>query len=429
MTQKLDKLDPLTVRNLSKAGRYGDGGKLWLIVNENGAKRWAFIYRSKPAGAKGRGRLREMGLGSFTDVSLKKARLKAARCRDWLDDGKDPIAEARKEAAPTFGVLADKLIATREASLRSEKSVARIKRALGENGYAQSLRPLQVDQIGTEEVLAVLHPIWLTKRGTAPNVRAYIKDVLDAAAAQGFRNGDNPARWDGHLKHLLAPPKKLSRGHHAAMPYAELAGFIADLRQREATAALALEFLILTAARSGEVLGARWDEIDLAAKLWTIPADRMKAGREHRVPLSRRALEILNDLAKAKTGSYVFAGPKGGRDGENAPLSNMAFSALLQRMKREVTTHGFRSAFRDWAGSVSTFPRELAEEALAHRVGDETERAYRRRDALEKRAKMMEVWASFLAAPRLERVDAAAGWADAIRDRARPSAETETERL
>jgi integrase len=395
MVQRLDKLDPLTVKNLTKSGRYGDGGKLWLIVNRNGAKRWAFIYRSKPAGAKGRGRLREMGLGSFADVSLKKARQKAVRCRDWLDDGKDPITEARKEEAPTFGALADKLIATREASLRSDKSVARLKRALGENGYAKALRPLPVDEIGTEQVLGVLSPIWLTKRGTAPNVRAYVKDVLDAAAAKGFRSGDNPARWDGHLKHLLAPPKKLARGHHAAMAYVDVPAFMAELRGREATAALALEFLILTAARSGEVLGARWGEIDLAGKLWTIPPARMKAGREHRVPLGERALKILAGLTEARTGSHVFAGPKPGKDSDNGPLSSMAFAMLLRRMKRDVTTHGFRSAFRDWAGSASTFPRELAEEALAHAVGDETERAYRRRDAIEKRRKLMEAWANY----------------------------------
>jgi integrase len=225
-------------------------------------------------------------------------------------------------------------------------------------------------------------------------VRAYVKDVLDAAAAKGFRSGENPARWDGHLKHLLAPPKKLARGHHAAMAYADLPAFMGELRRREATAALALEFLILTAARSGEVIGAGWSEIDLKAKLWTVPAARMKAGREHRVPLSDRAVEILTDLADAKTGSYVFAGPKPRKD-DNGPLSSMAFAMLLRRMKKDVTTHGFRSAFRDWAGSASTFPRELAEEALAHAIGDETERAYRRQDALQKRSKLMQAWANY----------------------------------
>lgn len=396
MARELDKLDPQTVRNLTKPGRYGDGGKLWLIVNDNGKKRWAFLYRSKPAGAKGRGRLREMGLGSLIDVSLKKARQKAAQCRDWLDDGKDPIAEARKEAAPTFGAMADRLIATREMSLRSDKSLARLKRALGESGYAKALRPMQVDEIKTEQVLAVLKPIWLTIPGTAPTVRAYIKDVLDAATARGFRDGVNPATWDGHLKHLLAPAKKLTRGHHAAMAYADVPEFIIELRSRDATAALALEFLILTAARSGEVIGARWSEFDLAAKVWSLPGERMKSGRPHRVPLGKRAVEILTDMAEAKTGSYIFPGPKPGKDGDNAPLSSMAFAMLLRRMKRDgVTTHGFRSAFRDWAGSVSQFPRELAEEALAHVIGNDAERAYRRGDALEKRRKLMDAWANY----------------------------------
>ena len=396
MAQALDKLDPLTVRNLTKAGRYGDGGKLWLVVNDNGKKRWAFIYRSKPAGARGRGRLREMGLGSLIDVSLKKARAKAAQCRDWLDDGKDPIAEARKEAAPIFGVMADRLIATRETSLRSDKSLARLKRALGESGYAKALRPMQVDEIGIEQVLAVLKPIWLTKPGTAPTVRAYIKDVLDMATVQGFRSGANPAIWDGNLKHLLAPAKKLSRGHHAAMAYVDVPEFVIELRCRDAVAAVALEFLVLTAARSGEVIGARWSEIDLAAKVWSLPGDRMKSGRPHRVPLSKRALGILTDMAETRSGSYIFPGPKAGKDGDNAPLSSMAFAMLLRRMKRDgVTTHGFRSAFRDWAGSVSQFPRELAEEALAHVIGNDAERAYRRSDALEKRRKLMEAWTNY----------------------------------
>lgn len=395
MVQRLDKLDALTVRNLAKPGRYGDGGKLWLVVSANGAKRWAFIYRSKPAGAKGRGRLREMGLGSIVNVSIKKARQKAAECRDWLADGKDPIAEARREAAPTFGVIADRLIATRETALRSDKSVARLNRALGANGYVKALRPMQVDEIGTEQVLAVLRPIWRTIPGTAPTVRAYVKDVLDAAA-QGFRNGANPATWDGHLEHLLAPAKKLSRGHHAAMAYADVPDFITELRARDATAALALEFLILTAARSGEVTGAQWTEVDLKAKVWNLPGDRMKSGRPHRVPLSERAVAILTSMPEVKTGNYVFAGQKQGKDGGNAPLSNMAFSMLLRRMTPDkVTTHGFRSAFRDWAGSVSPYPRELAEEALAHAVGNDTERAYRRDDSLEKRRIMMKAWASY----------------------------------
>lgn len=398
MAKQLDKLDPRTVQNLTKPGRYGDGGKLWLIVNDNGKKRWAFLYRSKPTGAKGRGRLREMGLGSFIDVNLKKARQKAAQCRDWLDDGKDPITEARKDAAPTFGVMADRLIATRETSLRSDKSLARLKRALGENGYTDALRPVQVDEIGTEQVLAVLKSIWLTKPGTAPTVRAYIKDVLDAATARGFRDGANPATWDGHLKHLLAPAKKLSRGHHAAMAYADVPAFIAELRDRDATAAVALEFLVLTAARSGEATGAQWSEIDLAAKVWSLRGERMKSGRPHRVPLSERVVEILTSMAESKTGSFIFPGPKRGENGDSAPLSSMAFSMLLRRMKRDgVTTHGFRSAFRDWAGSASQFPRELAEEALAHVIGTDAERAYRRNDALEKRRKLMEAWANYCA--------------------------------
>jgi integrase len=214
---------------------------------------------------------------------------------------------------------------------------------------------------------------------------------LDAAKAKGFREGENPARWRGHLDHLLPKPSKLARGHHPAMPYEKVAGFVAQLRKREASAALALELCILTAARSGEILGMRWPEIELDKKIWTVPADRMKAGREHRVPLSSRAITILRQLERMKAGEFVFPGHARGK-----PLSNMAMEMVLRRMKIDnATVHGFRSSFRDWAGNVSNFPREVTETALAHVIGDKAEQAYRRSDALEKRRKLMEAWTSF----------------------------------
>jgi integrase len=253
------------------------------------------------------------------------------------------------------------------------------------------LRAKPVDTIGTDDVLAILKPIWTTKAETASRVRGRIEKVLDAAKAKGFREGENPARWRGHLDHLLPKPSKLARGHHAAMPYEIVAAFVGDLREREATAALALEFCILTAARSGEVLGARWPEFDLDKKIWTVPANRMKAGREHRVPLSARAVSILKQLEKIKTGEFVFPG-----QARNRPLSNMAMEMVLRRMKIEnATVHGFRSSFRDWAGNVSSFPREVTETALAHVIGDKAEQAYRRSDALDKRRKLMEAWAAY----------------------------------
>jgi integrase len=262
------------------------------------------------------------------------------------------------------------------------------------------LRAKPVDTIATDDVLAVLKPIWTTKAETASRVRGRIEKVLDAAKAKGFREGENPARWRGHLDHLLPRPSKLARGHHAAMPYEGVAAFIAELRKREATSAMALELCILTAARSGEILGMRWAEIDLDKKIWTVPAGRMKAGREHRVPLSPRAVAIVRQLEKLKAGDFVFAG-----QARNKPLSNMAMEMVLRRMKIEdATVHGFRSSFRDWAGNVSSFPREITETALAHVIGDKAEQAYRRSDALEKRGKLMVAWASYCEPKKTENV-------------------------
>ncbi|WP_407123201.1 tyrosine-type recombinase/integrase [Bradyrhizobium sp. STM 3561] len=282
---------------------------------------------------------------------------------------------------------------TRESNgalgFRNEKHKAQWKSTL--ETYAASLRAKPVDTISTDDVLAALKPIWTTKAETASRVRGRIEKVLDAAKAKGFREGENPARWRGHLDHLLPKPSKLARGHHPAMAYEQLPAFIADLRLREATAALALEFCILTAARSGEVLGMLWSEIDFDKKTWTVPAKRMKAGRQHRVPLSSRAVAILRQLEKLKTSDFVFAGQK-----RNRPLSNMAMDMMLRRTKvGDVTVHGFRSSFRDWAGNVSSFPREIVETALAHVIGDKAEQAYRRSDALDKRRKLMEAWAAY----------------------------------
>jgi len=262
--------------------------------------------------------------------------------------------------------------------------------------YAAPLRSKPINEIGTDDVLGVLTPLWQSKSETTSRLRGRIERVLDAARAKGLRSGENPARWRGHLDHLLPKRHKLTRGHHAAMPYVDVPAFMVDLRGREAVAALALEFLILTAARSSEVMGAVWSEIDRDAKIWTIPASRMKAGREHRVPLTAQALAILDGIEKVRTSDYVFPGQKCGR-----PLSVLALAMRLRRMKVEnATVHGFRSSFWDWAGERTAFPREVAEAALAHVVGDETERAYRRGDALEKRRKLMEAWAGFLSAPK-----------------------------
>ncbi len=370
-------------KSTAKPGKYSDGGNLYLIVSETGARKWVLRFTW-------RGRAKEMGLGSAASVPLADAREKAASARRKIAHGLNPIDERKRDGGiPTFGEMADDVRETLSAGFRNEKHKAQWKSTL--ETYAAPLRAKPVDTIATDDLLAVLKPIWTTKAETASRVRGRIEKVLDAAKAKGFRDGENPARWRGHLDHLLPRPLKLARGHHAAMPYGDVAGFIAELRKREAASALALELCILTAARSGEILGMRWSEFDLDKKVWTVPANRMKAGREHRVPLSARAVAILRRLEALKAGAFVFPGQT-----RDKPLSNMAMEMVLRRMQVEdVTVHGFRSSFRDWAGNVSNFTREIVETALAHVIGDKAEQAYRRSDALEKRRKLMEAWSAY----------------------------------
>lgn len=336
-----------------------------------------------------------MGLGGFSSVSLAKAREKAAAARALVGDGINPLEVKHASAAiPTFGELADAVVKDLGPQWKNEKHKAQWAATLTTD--AAKLRPLRVDKIETADVLETLKAIWNEKPETASRLRGRIERVLEAAKARGFRTGENPARWKGHLDHLLPTRRKLTRGHHAALPFADVPAFIGELRGRTGMAALALEFAILTGARSGEVRGATWSEVDLKVKVWTVPANRMKAGREHRVPLSARAVVILEGLkavSDGEGGSLVFPTPKPG-----VGLSDAAFSALLKRMGKKpgsVTPHGFRSSFRDWAGEVSTFPRDVAEMALAHAVGDMTEQAYRRGDALEKRRMLMDSWAQY----------------------------------
>jgi len=375
----------LTARKVAtaKPGKYSDGGNLYLIVADSGARKWVLRFTW-------RGRAKEMGLGSAISVSLADAREKAADARRKVAQGLNPIDERKRDGGiPTFGEMADKVREALSAGFRNEKHKAQWKTTL--ETYAAPLRAKPVDTIVTDDVLAALKPIWTKKAETASRVRGRIEKVLDAAKARGFREGENPARWRGHLDHLLPKPLKLTRGHHAAMAYEDVPKFIGHLRKREAVAALALEFCILTAARSGEVLGMQWSEIDMDKTIWTVPAERMKAGREHRVPLSARAVAILKALAKTTQGKFVFTGQT-----PHKPLSGMAMEMLLRRMKiDDATVHGFRSSFRDWAGNVSNFPREIMEMALSHVIGDKAEQAYRRGDALDKRRKLMEAWANY----------------------------------
>ncbi|MDR6955904.1 integrase [Ancylobacter sp. 3268] len=386
----MNKLTARGVAAISKPGRHSDGGGLYLVIDANGSKRWVYLFRRN-------GKLSEMGLGGLSSVSLSTARELAAHARKMLASGRNPI-DARREAnreeatGVSFGEFADALLKDIETGYRSAKHRDQWEYSL--TTLAAKLRPRPIDKITTQHVLEVLNPIWKKTPETASRLRGRIERVLEAARAKGLRSGDNPARWRGQLDALLPRRQKVQRGHHAAMPYTDVPAFVAELRKREAVAALMLEFTILTASRTGEVTGATWPEIDLTAKVWTIPAARMKAGRIHRVPLSNRCLEILTTVEPLRTsGDFVFPGHKTGR-----PFSNMAMAVLLhRRMDREgVTVHGFRSAFRDWAGEATNFPRELAEAALAHVFGNEVERAYRRGDALERRRKLMEAWANFI---------------------------------
>jgi integrase len=388
---RIGKLKALQVDRIKTAGMFADGGGLYLQVTINAqdgepAKSW--IYRYMLAG-----KSREMGLGSLNAISLQQARLKAADCRRLRTEGIDPIdarkstrAQDRLEAAKaiTFKKAAADYIDAHRAGWRNAKHAAQWTATL--TTYAEPvIGNLAVQVIDTGLVLKVLEPIWTTKPETASRLRGRIELVLDWAKVRGYRTGENPARWRGHLDKLLPARGKVRRvEHHAALPYGELPDFMALLRAQEGTAARALEFAILTAARTGEVIGAKWNEINLAERLWTIPPERMKAHKEHRVPLCDAAMAIVGEMGAIRSGDHVFPGGKAGR-----PLSNMAFLMLLRRMARgDLTGHGFRSTFRDWAAERTGFPAEVAEMALAHAVGDKVEAAYRRGDLFQKRRQL-----------------------------------------
>ncbi len=311
-----------------------------------------------------------------------------------IADGKDPLAVKRQKEMPaieipTFGVVADRFVDEMAPQFRNEKHIAQWRMTL--RVYAEPLRDRSIDVIDTDLVVSVLKPIWQKLPETASRLRGRIERILDFARVKGWRAGENPARWRGHLDKLLPKRQKLTRGHHAAMPFENVPAFVRELRTRDAVGALALEFTILTASRTGEVLGAKWSEFDLEKKVWTIPANRMKAAREHRVPLTSRLAEILQALKEIAEGEFVFPGAN-----PKKQISGMSMTMVLRRMKREdVTVHGFRSAFRDWAAECTPFPNEVCEAALAHTIQNRTEAAYRRGDLFEKRRQLMEQWALF----------------------------------
>ncbi len=391
MARKINRLNARAVATITKQGRHADGGGLYLSISPNGGRRWVFLYRwhGKPT---------EIGLGSARDVALVRARELAKQARGNLAEGINPKDVRKPTDCATFGECADRVIEAMRPSWRNGKHAAQWEMTLRD--YAAPLRRLPVDKITTDDVLSVLKSFWNDKPETASRLRGRIERVLDAAKARGLRSGENPARWRGHLDQLLPKRQRLTRGHHAAMGYTDVPAFMADLQSRQAMAALALEFIILTSARSGEVLGARSSEFDLDRAVWTVPADRMKASREHRVPLSCRALKIVSELSLVRDGDFVFPGQKPGR-----PLSAMALEMMLRRMKIEqATVHGFRSTFRDWAAECTNFPNEVCEAALAHVIKDKSEAAYRRGDLFDKRRKLMDAWAAYCAAPKTGKV-------------------------
>jgi integrase len=376
------RLTALKIRKLTAPGRYGDGNGLYLVVDRSGAKRW--VLRTVV-----QGRRRDMGLGGARLVSLAGARKAAMEYRFIARDGGDPFAMRRRSrnVAMTFAQAAKRVHAENAASWKNEKHRAQWINTLKSYAFPViGARP--VNQIAPSDILKVLTPIWLTKPETARRLRQRIRAVFDWAKAMGLYEGDNPV--DGVAKAL--PKQTAKPKHHAAVAYAKVPSFIAQLRDydSEASAKLALEFLTLTASRTSEVLRARWDEFDIANAVWTVPPERMKAGREHRIPLSARALAILREARRIGDGSeFVF--PASSRK----PLSNMALLMTLRRMGVEATVHGFRSAFRDWAAERTNFPREVCERALAHTITNKAEAAYQCGDLLDKRRTLMDAWSAF----------------------------------
>lgn len=391
------KLNPKQVENLTEPGTYEDGDGLRLVVKATGRKSWVLRYQLS-------GKRREMGLGSFPEVGLKAARLAAAEQRKFLASGADPMAardaerqrqraaeQAATAKAVTFQAAAASYIAAHRAGWKNAKHAQQWENTLAT--YAEPIiGHLPASEVTTAHVLEILQPIWTTKTETASRVRNRIELVLDAAKARGLRDGENPARWRGHLDKLLPKRAKVRAvEHHTALPWTELPAFMVELAKHGALSYAAIRLTILTACRTSEVLETTWDEFDLESYTWTIPAARMKAGKDHRVPLSDAARTVLEGLPRIDDSPYVFPGARQGR-----PLSNLAMLMGLRRIGRgDLTMHGFRSTFRDWAAERTQYPREVCEMALAHKVAEGAEAAYWRGDVFEKRRALMTDWAGY----------------------------------
>jgi integrase len=379
------KLNTKKMAALKSGTKTADGGGLYAISGPQGRISWGFLFTINR-------RRRLMSLGQWPDVPLATARELATDARRKVHAGIDPIEDrkSKKRQVPTFNEVADELIRSKTPAWKSPRSKDQWRQRLRD--YAKPLLSLPLDRIDSIAVLGALKPLWHAKPETASRVRAMVEAVCDYAKAAGYRSGENPAAWRGNLAHLLPQQKKVTRGHFAAMPYADVGGFVQALReyQHNSGAAYALELLILTGVRSNEVLGARWAEVDIANALWVIPKERMKTGKEHRVPLSPSAMRVVNAMAAAKRSDFVFPSPRG-----DGGLSHIVLQKVMAKLGVDFTVHGFRSSLRDWAGDETSFPREVCEGVLAHVVGG-VEGAYRRSDALEKRRALLAAWANYI---------------------------------
>jgi len=393
MPKKAKELSAIELRNLTKQGVHAVGGVAGLLLQVGKTDSRSWILRVLVGSKR-----RDIGLGGYPDVSLALAREKAKELREKIKEGVDPVNERRvareqlkiaQFSQVTFDEAAKRFLANKKHEFSNTKHASQWAKTL-ETYASPIIGKLPVAEIELPHIRQILEPIWIEKTETANRVRGRIENVLNWATVSGYRTGENPARWKGHLDNILPKPSKIKKvKHHKALPRQHLFAFIRDLRKREGIAAKALEFLILTAARSGEVRGALWSEIDIKAKLWTIPAERMKAGKEHQVPLSDEVIALINSLPVIEGNEYLFRAPRGG------VLSDMALSAVVRRMKVDAVPHGFRSTFRDWCSEETNFPHNVAEMALAHTIGNKVEAAYRRGDLLAKRTLLMEQWAKY----------------------------------
>lgn len=391
MVRKAKELSAIEVKRLSAAKRHAVGGVagLYLYLNGKGGSSW--VLRVTVAGKR-----EYLGLGSYPEIGVGPARERARLAKQQFEEGINPKVRKREIASElqakaaslkTFKEVSTAYIAAHGESWKNEKHRSQWTNTLDTYVHPK-IGDLLVKDIGQEHVLSVLEPIWKEKNETASRIRGRVESVLDFAKVRGYRAGDNPAAWKGHLDKLLPAPSKIAKvTHHRALAFTEMKDFMARLRQREGVSPRALEFAILCAARSGEVRGARWPEIDFQSEVWTVPGERMKAGKEHRVPLSRAAVDLLKSLPRVPDSQFVFPGRLGG------PLSDMSLSKVTRDMGVDAVPHGFRSTFRDWVGDATSHPPDLAEAALAHVLENKTEAAYRRGDALQKRRLLMDDWA------------------------------------